>query len=383
MLYSVRFHGFKCLRDVELSGLQQLNVIVGPSGAGKSSVLQGLQLLASVVPHRDDTKTVPQRVLDAFGGRVGEQLMTSGETRMTLGCATSTGDALELEATRKGHKIDFRLSFAERDQPLQVVEILERSLGDLSTRLEMYFGQLRATASLKLDGERLGAVSPSSSHPSLEHDGSGLATVLAYFAGAYRDRLQSLESELRAVVGTTGQIRTFPDEIELEETEMIRLDEQLVPRSTRRKRAAHRFEVEVDGLGSVPGNLLSEGMLTTLGLLTVLHHPDCPRLLLLDDVDQGLHPDAQAKLVRVLRKLLGERPETQILCTSHSPYLIDHFLPEEVQVMSFVGGQATAARLDQHEEWPRWQGKLQTGEFWQSVGEDWVGDAGARQGSRP
>lgn len=41
MLRAIRFHGFKSLRDVELAGLQQLNVIVGPSGVGKTSVLEG------------------------------------------------------------------------------------------------------------------------------------------------------------------------------------------------------------------------------------------------------------------------------------------------------------------------------------------------------
>jgi predicted ATPase len=201
-----------------------------------------------------------------------------------------------------------------------------------------------------------------------------LATVLAYFAGAYRDRLQSLETELCEVLGTTGQIRTFPDEIDVEETEVIRIDEQLVPRTTKRKRAAHRFEVEVDGLGSVPGDLLSEGTLMTLGLLAILHQPDCPRLLLLDDIDQGLHPDAQAKLVATLRRLLANRPDVQIICTSHSPYLLDNFRAEEVQVMTMDAGHVTAARLDRHEDWSRWEGKLQTGEFWQSVGENWVGE---------
>ena len=36
-------------------------------------------------------------------------------------------------------------------------------------------------------------------------------------------------------------------------------------------------------------------------------------------------------------------------------------------------GQVAAARLDTHPEWLEWKGRLQTGEFWATVGEDWVG----------
>ena len=90
--------------------------------------------------------------------------------------------------------------------------------------------------------------------------------------------------------------------------------------------------------------------------------------------DQGLHPEAQARLVTALRRLLAGRPGLQLVCTSHSPYLLDHVEPSEVQVMSWADGRVSAARLDLHEDWPRWQGKLQTGEFWQSVGEDWVSE---------
>ena len=95
--------------------------------------------------------------------------------------------------------------------------------------------------------------------------------MLAYLAGADRDALVRIEVDLREALEITGRIRTLPDELELEERENIRIDEQVVPRLTRRKAAAHRFEVEIDELGWVPGDLLSKGTLVTLGLLTILH----------------------------------------------------------------------------------------------------------------
>nr|WP_172307631.1 ATP-binding protein [Pseudenhygromyxa sp. WMMC2535] len=228
---------------------------------------------------------------------------------------------------------------------------------------------------IEFNAKQLGAPSPATATPTIAPSGAGLASLLAYFAGADRDALESIEANLREIIGITGRIRTFPDELEVEERENIRIDEQLVPRITRRKTAAHRFEIEIDGVGPIPGDLLSEGTLITLGLLAVIHHTRGPSLVLFDDIDRGLHPDAQAKLITSLRALLDARPECQLLCTSHSPYLLDNFRPQEVQVLSLEGSEVAAARLDHHPEWPEWQGKLQTGEFWQSVGESWVRSA--------
>lgn len=356
MIESVHFQNFKSLREVELAGLQRLTVIVGPNGAGKTSVLQGLHLLGSLgnlhVPHG----------FFLSHQRDPLRLITSGAQQLLISVRTDMGSlSLSTEPDR-------RSGF--------VIEIVE---GETVSRFETGSSEIPPSFQLELnssflefDVHHLGAPSEASPRPSVKSNGAGLPTLLAYFAGAERDTLESIEKQLREILGITGRIRTFPDEVEIEERENIRIDEQLVPRVTRRKAAAHRFELEIDDVGSIPGDLLSEGTLVSLGLLAILHQADCPSLILFDDIDKGLHPDAQAKLVASLRKLLARRGDLQILCTSHSPYLLDHFLPEEVQVLSLADGRVAAARLDQHPDWPKWKGKLQTGEFWQSVGESWI-----------
>jgi predicted ATPase len=352
VIESVHFQNFKSLREVELTGLQRLTVIVGPNGAGKTSVLQGLHLLGRFLRHgrwdpfRFVTSGEERFVISVIAGRVHISWSTDSKRRPDV----STFEIVE------GEQIS-RFETGGTTEPF---------------RAHPVFRQVLRSSFLEFDVWNLGAPSEASPRPSVESNGAGLPTLLAYFAGAERDTLESIEVELREILGITGRIRTFPDEVEVEERENIRIDDQLVPRVTRRKAAAHRFEVEIDDVGSIPGDLLSEGTLVSLGLLAVLHQADCPSLILFDDIDKGLHPDAQAKLIASLRRLLARRPELQILCTSHSPYLLDHFQPEEVQVLSLTGGRVAAARLDQHQDWPKWKGKLQTGEFWQSVGESWI-----------
>jgi predicted ATPase len=368
VIESVQLQNFKSLRDVELAGLQRLTVIVGPNGVGKSSVLQGLHLL-----RRLETSQTLGRLLNDGWGQI--RLITRGAERLRIHC--SGDDAwLSLAADVNGryvielsHEGQQHAYGSHTDSGLEAPSEIHRKPGVFD---HPFFKHTSKPVFLELSPKQLGNPSAASPKPRIASDGTGLATLLAYFAGAERDTLESIETELREILGITGRIRTFPDEIEVEERENIRIDDQLVPRITRRRQAAVRFELEIDDLGSIPGDLLSEGTLITLGLLALLYQASCPSLILIDDIDQGLHPDAQAKLIAALRKLLAQRPELQILCTSHSPYLLDLFEPQEIQVMSLHDGQVAAARLDRHDEWPKWKGKLQSGEFWQSVGEAWV-----------
>lgn len=342
MIEFVHLQNFKCLRDVAFEGLQPLTVVVGPSGVGKTSLLQALWWMGNVESANSERYGSNPFSFKGMTEHPGlGRLVTRGAASVSL---VSRGPSFEarLEASAEG-----------------------------SVTAE-HTGTRPAVSLLEFDLRRLTEASVAESRPHMRPDGSGLPTLLAYFAGAERDTLDAIETELRAIVGITGRVRTFPDEREVEERESIQIDGQLVPRVSRRKTVVHRFEVDIDGLGSIPADLLSEGTLVTLGILVVLHQTRGPQLILIDDIDKGLHPDAQAKLVAALRKLIASRGDLQVICTSHSPYLLDHFEPREVQVMSLDRGGIAVARLDQHEDWPRWQGKLQTGEFWQSVGESWV-----------
>ncbi|HSN98762.1 MAG TPA: AAA family ATPase, partial [Candidatus Nanopelagicales bacterium] len=135
----------------------------------------------------------------------------------------------------------------------------------------------------------------------------------------------------------------------------------------------HQVVLDFKGAPDVLAPLASEGTLLTIGLLTSLHAEPQPRLLLLDDVDQALHPRAQGELVAQLRRVLDERPELQIIATSHSPYLLDYLSPQEVLLTATKPDGSTAcARLSEHPDLERWSDIAKTGELWSFVGEDWV-----------
>jgi predicted ATPase len=212
---------------------------------------------------------------------------------------------------------------------------------------------LKKSELVRFSTERLRAPAPhQSSGQRISSDGSGLGAALADVMledPSRRDRISLL---LRSIVPSA--LGVFAKRASGTE-------------------AAYEVEVEFDKIGRVPASRLSEGTLFALGLLTLLTAPSSPKLVLIDDIDKGLHPSAQVELVKILRAFLAADPELQIIATTHSPYLLDNFEPEEVRVMTLgEDGFAMCRKLTDHPKFAKWEGALAAGEMWSSVGESWI-----------
>jgi predicted ATPase len=81
---------------------------------------------------------------------------------------------------------------------------------------------------------------------------------------------------------------------------------------------------------------LSDGTLRIFGMLLALYQNPAPSLIVLEEPEQTVHPGVLGMLAEAFREV-SER--TQIIITSHSPYLVDHFDPEQVRVVSMHAGK--------------------------------------------
>jgi predicted ATPase len=122
----------------------------------------------------------------------------------------------------------------------------------------------------------------------------------------------------------------------------------------------------------LPAHAASEGTLMAIALLAAVHSSAPPDVVLLDDIDRGLHPRAQGELVRALRAAQETSPGTQIIATSHSPYLVDHFSPDEIVVLSRQDKtrDVIARRLSEHPD-ERLRKAMTAGEFLNASGWYW------------
>lgn len=364
MISRVHFENFKALQQVSID-LERLTVLVGANATGKTSVLQGLHVFSPLDNRLGIAKQVP------YGHHLAKGWRTLGATG-DVGVRV-TGDVIaEIRVTPDSDDPSgFGCSIMLGDQTIDRHSI---QLEELPFIHALNATGLTRALRLQLDPRCLSAPSyVDDEHPRVSADGSGLASVLALARGENSGAIGQIESALRRIVPRSRQIRTSPARIKRIEREFITINGKSLENTVERTYIGQRFELEVDGVGPVPADMLSEGTLLVLGLLTVLHTTPGLRLLLLDDLDRALHPNAQRDVVQLLRAALAENPQLQIVCTTHSPYALAAFEPGEVRVMQLDGqGRAGCKALTDHPDWPRWRDFMNPGEFWSSVGEDWI-----------
>jgi predicted ATPase len=387
MIDRVHFENFKSLANVTLD-LGRFTALVGANGCGKSSVLQGLHLLSQTgVPKPTDLDKGLGRFASIYDGSrdPGRLIYRGGAGEMALAMRSSAGDELRLAIRVTGADVG-NPSQSHFDVVVGPITPLHCSVPPAATSSTKSWDQVFAVlnharvrafapvAYLHLEASEMVRTSRTEDEiPRMALDGSGLASVLAWMKGAAEDELAEITADLRQVVPGVKRIRTLRERVMNRRMDKIDIDGQPVWRPVDESQIGDRFAIEFDDGSEVPADLLSEGTVLALGLLTKLREPDRPRLILLDDMDRGLHLGAQARLVQVLRELMKLDSDLQIVCTTHSPYLLDLFEPGEVRVLALDSERRTHARpITEHPDFGKWKFGTQTGELWAALGEAWV-----------
>jgi predicted ATPase len=373
----VTYEGFKSLRDVELRLTSRLSVLIGANGSGKSSMLEGAHLVGHIVsPQPDEAGYGDGPAAIAFRDQQSvADLVThaDGVANLRLEMRTLT-DRVWLAAAPSQGGANYSIGYGSDD-----TSVPDGAPGDASylraLRAHGAIARFGGTMRLHLDSRRAAAPSYNEDEePWLERDGSGLASALSWLSGNHRHVLDAIESDLAQVVPGTGAIRTPRVKLDHWEEKLLRIEDEYIPRRTKRRVAADTIEVEFGRAGFLPIQQLSDGTILALALLTVLHSPSCPRLVLLDDLDRGLHPKAQEELVGCLRRILQQKPDLQIIGTTHAPYLLDCVHPDEVHVLALDDSGYTRVRaFSSHPKAESIQrGTLYLSELWGALGESWV-----------
>jgi predicted ATPase len=96
----------------------------------------------------------------------------------------------------------------------------------------------------------------------------------------------------------------------------------------------------------VPGWLLSTGTLRIVALLACLRHPTPPTLLVVEEIENGLDPRTLHLVVEEIRAAVSAGT-TQVVMTTHSPYLLDLLDLSHIVIVEREDGQTVFRRPDE------------------------------------
>lgn len=310
MIQELRIVGYRCFANLHV-GLKPLTVLIGPNDTGKSTFLRAIETVAGNISLTPD---------DIF--RLRDDVSTGIEIKSTQGGYWSIGhNTFETPHGRDDHA---------------KVDLIPCNLFALPS-----------------NGPRLvcDGVSTSKSTPSLNSDGSNLAAIVDYLLRVHLDRFNSFVQCLRRSVPTVSGLAV--------ET----------PNPNTR-----RIDITLRGGPSIEPDAMSVGLKYMIFFHALAHHPAPPKILLLEEPENGIHPKRLEEVIGILRGLInGARSDIkpQVILTTHSPFVLDLVDLEKDQVLVFdrdEHGDCRAQPADQ-ERLRVFLDEFLLGEVWYNEGE--------------
>ena len=352
----ITIDGFKSIKRVERLSLAPINVLIGPNGSGKSNFIGVFSFLHEI-----------------RAGRLKEYVIQSGGADRILHFGAKVTPKLKLHVSFGGKVNEYDITLIATDadglSPTQEICIEHRDGRPLTTTSLGGYGpeawiSHRNTHNLDdefvdrvreyIDDWRVyhfhdtGATSPVkktadvNDNHYLRHDGANLAAFLYYLSRKHGDAYNLIRRTVQLVAPFFDDFRLEPQAL---------------------NEAKIRFEWRHLGSDAYfDASSLSDGSLRFIALATLLLQPDSlrPSVIFLDEPELGLHPYAITILASLVKQV---SVETQVVLSTQSSLLLDHFQPEDVLVADRVQG-ATGFRRLEARKLERWLKDYSLGQLW-------------------
>lgn len=302
MITHVRIQNFRSFLDAEVD-LQPFSLIVGANGSGKSNLLK---LFAAISVQAIPADPQGNHIGGIPGHRGPFLLVNSGWVKHQNGSQRPFG----FELTVSGNVVT---GSSVPNNPAVL----------LSSQALPWHG--KGVAIFNINPEKVSAIETTVPAATVKASGEGTTQVLDSLKNGDREDLfDKVEENFRRYVPEVEKLslRTVED-------------------------GKKQVQVREEGLKvSVPATELSEGTRLILCILTILHQENPPRVILLEDIDRGMHPRLFDQVAPLIRDI-AERNKINILATTHNPYLVDCFQDnkEAVIIVEKKDGASTLTTL--------------------------------------
>ena len=113
----------------------------------------------------------------------------------------------------------------------------------------------------------------------------------------------------------------------------------------------------------IPAWLISTGTIRALALLAVLNNPDPPPVLVVEEIENGLDPRTLNLLVSEIRNAI-EDGRTQVIATTHSPYLLDLLDLSHLMLVERIEGEPVFRRPEDEKTVQQWAKSFAPGQLY-------------------
>jgi predicted ATPase len=362
----ITIQGFKSIASVEKLELRPINVLIGPNGSGKSNFIGVFAFLHAI------REGGLQAYVTAAGG---------AEKLLHFGSKTTKEITIHLSFSNEVHQYRLKLAPTADDSLFPAEEIAypeaypqgfippyppiypdpySRLLQPRGHRLEAGISDPDLDGSARWVQSQLGIWrvyhlhDTSSSSPMrktarvddnhfLRPDGSNLAAFLYYLCERHANSYSLIQRTVQRVAPFFDDFRLKP----------LRLKPDDIKLEWKHRNSDQYFDV----------SSLSDGTLRFIALATLFLQPEMhrPHTILIDEPELGLHPYAIGMLASLIRQA---SVDTQVIVSTQSSLLLDHFKPEDVLVAERVDGGTQLTRPDPG-RLAKWLEDYSIGQLWE------------------
>jgi predicted ATPase len=348
--------GFKSIASIEKLPLRSINVVIGPNGSGKSNFIGVFSFLHAIREGHLEEYVLraggAEKILH-FGSKVTKKIelrISFGEevNQYSLNLLPTPADGLfpsdeNVYFWDKGKYPvgPYGTGLARQGNEAGISDPASKRIADwVRRRLDRWrlyhFHDTSATSPMKKTADV-------NDNRFLRPDGSNVAAFLYYLREKH-------EASYNLIRRTVQRVAPFFDDFSLEPQ---KLNPDKIRLEWRHKGSDAYFDAAS----------LSDGTLRFIALATLFLQPDTyrPSVILVDEPELGLHPYAITMLASLVKQ---SSVKTQVIVSTQSPLLLDHFAPEDVLVADRIGGGTQFTRLESP-KLTAWLEDYSLGQLWE------------------
>ena len=356
MITELRLRNWKSFFDATLF-IDPITVIIGTNASGKSNIFDALKLL-SALASPIDIMDIAKNVRGGAEGiiRRGEQMCNltitmegdKSSEQLIYEVALAFDDqrniyikdeSLILATTKKNLVMFERKELDEMNKSLVSVALYTEgkpryqnfsAKTSVLSQIEYVNCVRRIKDSTLTVVNNLRKIRLSNPIPERMRDFAPLSKTIAEDASDLAGYLANLDEELKSVTyeAILKYLKPLPDrDIKSIRADKIPMTDKAMLFCTEEWTAGHTQEQSALGM--------SDGTLRFAGIIAMLITAEDKALILLEELDKGVHPSRAKDLVKMLKEI-GKQKKLDIICTTHNATFVDELGPQMIPFISYI-----------------------------------------------